>query len=83
MQIRVWVTDVWDAVTVNATPEMTVGAVKASALAQATGQAGGAEGHAVKLRGALVTDERQTLGALHAKDHTPFIVLPARRQPVR
>ena len=83
MDVRVWVTDVWDAVTVKATPGMTVSAVKTAALTQAMGRPVDSVDHAVKLRGALVTDEQRTLGELNAKDHTPFIVLPARRQPVR
>lgn len=83
MDVRVWVTDVWDAVTVATSPEMTVGAVKVLALKKAIGGPVDARGHAVKFRGALVADEAQTLGALKAPNNAPFIVLPAHRQPVR
>jgi len=68
---------------VNATPEMTVSAMKTAALSQAMGRPVDAADHAVKFRGALVADERRTLADLHAPEQAPFIVLPARRQPVR
>jgi len=83
MQVRVWVTDVWDAVQVNATPGMTVAAMKQTALTQAMGRPVEAGDHEVKFRGALVADEGRTLADLKAPDQAPFIVLPARRQPVR
>jgi len=37
----------------------------------------------VKFRGAQVLDETISVGALGAGPNAPFIVLPARRQPVR
>jgi hypothetical protein len=83
MNLRVWVTDVWDTVTVAATPEMSVGALKRAALSEAMGRPVEAADHAVKFRGALIADEGRTMGQLHAGDRAPFIVLPARRQPVR
>jgi hypothetical protein len=83
LRLRVWVTDVWDTVTVAATRDMTIAAVKTLALARATGRRAGPPGYQVKFRGALITDEGQTLAQLHVPDHAPLIVLPARRQPVR
>lgn len=83
LHVRVWVTDVWDAVTLAARSDETVGQVKARALAAATGRAAAHGDHAVKFRGALVTDERQTLAQLRVVDGAPLIVLPARRRPVR
>ena len=83
MNVRVWVTDVWDAVTVAATPDMSVAAMKRAALGQAMGHPTDAGQHAVKFRGALIHDEAQTLQQLKASDRSPFIVLPAHRQPVR
>ena len=83
MNLRVWVTDVWEAVTVPATPDMSVAAVKRAALSQALGRPVEAEAHAVKFRGALIADEGQTLAQLKAGDRSPLIVLPAHRQPVR
>ncbi|HEY2825505.1 MAG TPA: hypothetical protein VGI83_08175 [Gemmatimonadales bacterium] len=83
LELRVWVTDVWDTVTVAATPGLTVAGMKAVALQQAMGRPFDAADHEVKYRGALIADERQTLADLHVPNHAPFIVLPARRQPVR
>ena len=39
--------------------------------------------YVLKFRGAAVTDESTTLSALGAVPNAPFIVLPARRRPVR
>ena len=38
--------------------------------------------YVVKFRGASILDESITLGKLGAVPNAPFIVLPARRQPV-
>jgi len=43
----------------------------------------GEQEYIVKFRGAAVLDESVTLRALGAVPNAPFIVLPARRQPVR
>lgn len=83
LRVRVSVTDVWDTVELTLTPESTVAELKVTALAKATGRAGDPADHVVKYRGALISDERQTLAGLGAPDRAPFIVLPARRQPVR
>lgn len=82
VRVRVWVTDVWDAVELSLSPASTVGELKAAALARVTGRAGPVDAHVVKYRGATV-DERRTLAALGVPDGAPFIVLPARRLPVR
>ena len=42
-----------------------------------------AQDYVVKFRGALVQDETLTLRAIGVVPNAPFIVLPARRQPVR
>ena len=83
MKLRVWVTDVWDAVTVAATPDMSVAAVKRAALSQAIGGPVDPDAHAVKFRGALVANESVTMAQLSVGDRAPLIVLPAHRQPVR
>jgi len=83
IRVRVWVTDVWDAVELSLSPESTVGELKAAALARATGRAGPSDDQVVKYRGATVSDERRTLAALGVPDGAPFIVLPGRRRPVR
>jgi len=81
--IRVTVTDAWDQVVLTLSPEATVADLKREALARALGRPAAAEGYVVKFRGALVLDESRTPAALGAVANAPFIVLPARRQPVR
>lgn len=83
MKIRVWVTDVWDAVELPVTSDHTFAQVKAESLRLATGRAVDPKGYELKFRGAQVLDEAQTLQALDVPDGAPMIVLPARRQPVR
>jgi hypothetical protein len=81
-QLRVTVTDVWDTVAVEASPEMTIREVKARALLEATGRTLAPAGYEVKHRGALV-DESRTVASLGLSNGAPLIVLPARRLPVR
>ncbi len=83
MTVRVWVTDVWDNANVSVAPEDTVGTVKVRSLEQITGRTADPTTYQVKFRGALVTDESQTLAALGVPDGAPLIVLPASRRPVR
>ena len=83
LSVRVSVTDVWDTVELSLSPDATIAGLKAAALARATGRPEGPGPHVVKYRGALVADESQTLAGLGVPDGAPFIVLPARRQPVR
>lgn len=83
LRVRVWVTDVWDTVELSLTSESTIAELKAAALARATGRSEDPARYVVKYRGAMVSDEGQTLGGLGVPDGAPFIVLPARRQPVR
>lgn len=82
--VRVMVTPVWDQVFLAVDPGTTVAELKAQALAQATQRTDERPGdYVVKFRGAQVLDERTTLAALGAVPNAAFIVLPARRQPVR
>jgi len=82
--IRVMVTSVWDQVALPVESGTRVEEVKRRALADATGRHDLAlPDFVVKFRGAQVLDESQTLGALGAGADAPFIILPARRQPVR
>jgi len=82
--VRVMVTDVWDQVFLAVEPTTTVAALKRQALAQALKRANVAvDEYVVKFHGAQVLDESMTLAALGAGANAPFIVLPARRQPVR
>lgn len=82
MKIRVWVPEVWDHVELLGTPDLTVAQLKASALAEATGGMRDSSAYVVKYRGALITDETQTLETLGVPDGAPMIILSARRQPV-
>lgn len=82
--VRVMVTPVWDQVSLPVEQDTSVGEIKKRALAEATGRLGlSLPDYVVKYRGAEVLDESQTLAALGAGANAPFIVLPARRQPVR
>ncbi|PYO84523.1 MAG: hypothetical protein DMD65_02820 [Gemmatimonadetes bacterium] len=82
--VRVMVTDVWDQVFLAVGPDTTVADLKRQALAEALRRGSADAGaYVVKFRGAQVLDEATTLGALGAGANAAFIVLPARRQPVR
>jgi hypothetical protein len=83
IRVRVTVTDVWDTVTFEVSPELTLRELKARALAEATGRTLDPAGWAVKYRGAPVLDEHVTVSGLGLADGAPLIVLPARRIPVR
>jgi hypothetical protein len=84
MVVRVWVPDVWDVVDLEVTPDHTFAQIKAEALERAVGKGRRADpgNFLVKYRGALITDEDQTLAALQVPDHAPMIILPAKRRPV-
>ncbi len=82
--VRVMVTDVWDQVFLAVEPTTTVADLKRQALTQALKRAQvRPEDYVVKFHGAQLLDETMTLAALGAVPNSPFIVLPARRQPVR
>jgi hypothetical protein len=81
--VRVMVTPVWDTVSVSVDRSTTIGHLKREALREATrAVAIDDREYQVKFRGAAV-DDAITIGALGAGPNAPFIVLPARRQPVR
>jgi hypothetical protein len=78
------VTPVWDQVVVPVDAGTTVAQLKRDALRAALKRAVlDEQDYVVKFRGAQIFDELLTLGALGAGPNAPFIVLPARRQPVR
>lgn len=83
MRLRVQVTEVWDTVEVSAPQDRTFADLKSASLQQAMGRRVDPSLYAIKFRGALVTDEGQTLGEADVPDGAPMIVLPAHRQPVR
>ncbi len=81
--VRVWVTDVWDAVELPVTPGHTFAQVKSASLEEATGRSVDPSDYAIKFRGAVVPDESETLDAAGVPNGAPMIVIPARRRPVR
>jgi hypothetical protein len=82
--VRVMVLDAWDTVAVQVDDAMTVAQLKREALHAALKRPPLEEReYIVKFRGAAVLDESQTVRALGAGPNAPFIVMPARRQPVR
>jgi len=82
--VRVMVTPVWDQVFLPVDGSTTVAQLKREALRAAlTRSTFDESAYIVKFRGAGVFDESVTLGALGVVANAPFIVLPARRQPVR
>lgn len=81
--VRVMVMPAWDHVAIQADETTTVAQLKREALRAALKTAVDEQYTIVKFRGAPVLDESVTLRALGAGPNAPFIVLPARRQPVR
>ena len=82
--VRVMVTDVWDQVVIAVEPTTTVAELKREALTRALRRPGlPLDEYVVKFRGAALLDESATLAAVGAGPNAPFIILPARRQPVR
>lgn len=82
--VRVMVMDAWDTVELQVDDPTTVAQLKRDALRAALKQPPlGEQAYIVKFRGAAVLDESQTLRDIGARPNAPFIVLPARRQPVR
>ena len=81
--VRVMVTPAWDQVPLAVNAATPVAELKRRALEQALQRPVRADEYIVKFRGAHVFDETISVGALGAGPNAPFIVLPARRQPVR
>jgi len=82
--VRVMVTPVWDQVFLPVDAGTTVAHLKRDALRAAMKRTAVDDGaYVVKFRGAEVLDESIRLVVLGAVSNAPFIVLPARRLPVR
>lgn len=82
--VRVMVTDVWDQVVLPVTPETTIAALKREALTRALRRAPSeVDSYVVKFHGGVVTDETVTVAGLGALPNAPFIIMAARRRPVR
>lgn len=82
--VRVMVTDTWDQVTLAVSGTTTVADLKQQALTRALKDPDVSVGdYIVKFHGGQVLDESATLASVGAGPNAPFIVLPARRRPVR
>jgi len=82
--VRVMVTAVWVRVVIAVEPTTTVLELKREALSRALKRSSvPLDDYVVKFRGAALLDESATLAAVGAGANAPFIILPARRQPVR
>ncbi len=81
--VRVMVTAAWEQVPVQVDDTTTVAQLKHQALKAALKTTENEQAFVVKFRGAQVLDESTSMRALGAVPNAPFIVLPARRQPVR
>jgi len=81
--VRVMVTPAWEQVSVQVDDTTTAAQLKHQALKAALKTTENEQAFVVKFRGAQVLDESTTMRALGAVPNAPFIVLPARRQPVR
>lgn len=81
--VRVMVTPAWEQVPIQVDENTTVAQLKRDALRTALKTTANESAYIVKFRGAAVLDESITLRALGVVPNAPFIVLPARRQPVR
>ena len=82
--IGTWVASEFSQVALAVEPTTTVAELKRQALSEALKRRSvPPDDYLVKFRGGLVQDESVTLRDLAAGPNAPFIVLPARRQPVR
>lgn len=81
--VRVMVMPAWDTATIQTDESTTVAQLKREALRQTRKTTADEQTCMVKYRGAQILDESVTLRSLGVVPNAPFIVLPARRQPVR
>lgn len=83
MTVKVTVADTWETHSFDAPPDLTVGALKARALASSRIAADRSGMYEVKFGGGPVRDESRTMSALKVKDGSAFIIISRRRRPVR
>jgi len=81
--VRVQAAEVWDAVRVEVTPETPVRDVKQAAMALLLPDVEQIDSYLVKLHGAEVSNEAQSLQAAGARDASTLFVTARRRRPVR
>ncbi len=80
--VRVTVLDVWDTIRLPLSPTGTAAQLKREALLAARVPRD-PDQYEMKVGGALIRDESQTLAAIGVPDDGAVIVLPRRRHPVR
>ena len=83
MTVKVTVADTWETHTFDAPPDLTVGALKARALASSRIAPEKSAGYEVKFGGGPVRDESRTMSALGVREGSAFIVISRRRRAVR
>ncbi len=81
--VRVQAAEVWDAVRVEVTPETRVGDVKHAAMALLLPDIEQIDSFVVKLRGAEVTNEADSLQSAGVRDASTLFLAGRRRRPVR
>ena len=81
--VRVQAAEVWDAVRIEATPDTLVRNVKQAAMALLLPDVDQIDSFLVKLHGAEVTNEAQSLQSAGARDASTLFVMGRRRRPVR
>ena len=81
--VRVQAAEVWDSVRVETTPETRVRDVKQAAMASLLPDVEQIDSFLVKLHGAEVVNEAQSLQAAGARDASTLFVTSRRRRPVR
>ncbi|WP_373058258.1 hypothetical protein [Gemmatimonas sp.] len=81
--VRVQAAEVWDAVRVEATPETPVRDVKQAAMALLLPDVEQIDSYMVKLHGAEVPNEAQSLQLAGARNASTLFVMARRRRPVR
>lgn len=81
--VRVQAAEVWDAVRVEATPDTLVRNLKQAAMALLLPDVEQIDSFVVKLHGAEVTNEGQSLQSAGARDASTLFVMGRRRRPVR
>ncbi len=80
--VRVQAAELWDAVRVEATPETRVRDVKQAAMALLLPDIEQIDSYVVKLHGAEVSNEAQSLQSAGAQDASTLFVTARRRRPV-
>lgn len=80
--VRVQAADAWDAVRVTCAPGTSVREVKRVAMQALLPDVSVPDDQVVKLRGALVRDESQSLQAVGAQDASTLFLAPRRRRPL-